>query len=61
MMVGLLDQDGAAAYLSTSGRRVSELRRAGQILAVKDGVEWKFKPADLDAYIDSLPTSAELR
>jgi hypothetical protein len=58
-MVGLLDRDGAAAYLSTSSRRIDELRRGGRLLAVKDGCEWKFTPADLDAYIAKLPTSAE--
>ena len=52
---GLLNREGAAEYLSTSAYRVDGLRRAGTIPAVQDGREWKFRPADLDAYIDSLP------
>lgn len=56
---GLLDRDAAGEYLSTSPRRVDELRRGGRLLAVKDGSEWKYTIADLDAYIDKLPTSAE--
>lgn len=59
MVVGLLDRDGAARYLATSARRIDELRRGGRLLAVKDGVAWRYTIADLDAYIAKLPTSAE--
>lgn len=52
---GLYNKFGAADYLSTSERRVDELRRAGILIAVQDGREWKFRRVDLDTYIDSLP------
>lgn len=58
--MGILDKSGAAAYLSTSARRVDELRRAGRLLAVLDGREFKFRVADLDDYIESLPLSVEV-
>ena len=57
---GLLDRDGAAAYLATSARRIDELRRSGRLLATLDGREWKYTTADLDAYISGLKTSAEV-
>jgi hypothetical protein len=59
-MSGLFSRDGAATYLATSPRRVDELRRAGRLLAVLDGREWKFTAADLDMYIAGLKTSAEV-
>lgn len=59
-MSGLLSKEGAATYLATSTRRVDELRRAGQLLAVLDGREFKYLAADLDTYIAGLKTSAEV-
>lgn len=54
-MKGLYDADGAAAYLSTSQRRIHDLRRAGELAAVQDGREFKFTQDELDRYIESLP------
>jgi|GEM_PF-7017493 excisionase family DNA binding protein len=61
MSGGLKDKFGAAEYLATSPRRVDELRRAGKLLAVADGRTYKYAVTDLDEYIQSLPTSAEVR
>ncbi|QZT61291.1 helix-turn-helix domain-containing protein [Mycolicibacterium austroafricanum] len=58
---GLFNKDSAADYLSTSARRVDELRRAGILIARLDGREWKYARQDLDDYIDSLPTSEPTR
>jgi len=58
---GLFNKDSAADYLSTSARRVDELRRAGILIARLDGREWKYSRQDLDDYIDSLPTSEPTR
>lgn len=55
---GLFDRDQAAEFLSTSARRVDELRRAGVLRAVRDGREFKFTSSALAAYIASLPVSA---
>lgn len=55
---GIKGRGFAAEYLDTSPRRVDELRKAGVLPSVRDGREWKFRIADLDAYIESLPTSA---
>lgn len=52
----LYDADGAAVLLSTTPKRVSELRRAGELPAVKDGKKFKFRRDDLLAYVDRLPT-----
>lgn len=52
---GLFDKDGAADYLSTSARRVDELRRSGDLIAVQDGREFKYRLADLEEYCDGLP------
>jgi hypothetical protein len=60
-MIGLYDKVGAADYLSTSPRRIDELRRAGMLIAVADGRTFKYTRADLDAYVASLPTYAEVR
>lgn len=54
-MKGLFDKTGAGEYLSTSERRVDELRRAGLLTAVQDGREYKYRLADLEEYIYSLP------
>ena len=50
----LYDRDAAAEALSTSPRRIDELRRAGLLLAVQDGRSWKFRHDDLQRYIDGL-------
>lgn len=50
----LYDADGAAELLSTTKRRIHELRRAGELAAVSDGREFKFRATDLQAYIDGL-------
>ncbi|MBN7314999.1 helix-turn-helix domain-containing protein [Mycobacteroides abscessus] len=55
---GLFDRDQAAEFLSTSSRRVDELRRAGALRAVRDGREFKFTSSALAEYIASLPVSA---
>lgn len=54
-MKGLYDKDGAADYLSTSTRRIDELRRAGALTAVQDGREFKYRRTDLDEYCGALP------
>jgi hypothetical protein len=59
-MSGLFDKFGAADYLATSPRRIDELRRAGKLIAVADGRTYKYTVSDLDAFIQSLPTSAEV-
>jgi succinate dehydrogenase/fumarate reductase flavoprotein subunit len=51
---GLYDKDAAAVYLSTSARRIDELRRAGDLVAAVDGREYKYRRRDLDAYCDGL-------
>jgi len=57
---GLVDEEFAASYLAISRRHVAELRRSGRLTAVRVGGRlWRFTVADLDAYIESLPTSAE--
>lgn len=53
----LYDRDGAAEQLSTSARRVDDLRRARLLLAVRDGREWKYTAAELRRYAESLPSS----
>jgi len=55
----LYGRDSAAEQLSTSPRRIDELRRSGRLIAVKDGREWKYTPQDLQRYVDSLKTSVE--
>jgi excisionase family DNA binding protein len=47
---GLYDKDSAADYLSTSDRRIDELRRAGDLIAVRDGREFKYNREALDEY-----------
>lgn len=54
-MKGLYDKQSAADYLSTSERRVDELRRSGELVAVQDGREFKYRRADLDEYCGALP------
>jgi excisionase family DNA binding protein len=52
----LYDAPAAAELLSTSVRRVHELRRAGTLCAVEDGRVMKFTRAELERYIAGLPT-----
>lgn len=52
----LYDEKGAAELLSTTPRRVADLRRAGELVAVKDGRTFKYRADDLQAYVDRLPT-----
>jgi hypothetical protein len=52
----LYDAESAAAVLSIKSKdRVDELRRSGDLIAVKDGREYKYRLADLQSYADSLP------
>ena len=60
-MSGLLDRKAAAEYLACTARRVDDLRREGRLLAVLDGAQWRYRLIHLDAFIESLPTSAEVR
>lgn len=57
----LYDKASAAEALSTSERRVDELRRAGLLVAVQDGREFKYTVAELQRYVDSLDASAPRR
>lgn len=50
----LYDAESAAELLSTTPRRIHELRRAGQLGAVKDGRMLKFRHEDLQNYADRL-------
>ena len=50
----LFDKAAAAEALSTSERRIDELRRSGELNAVQDGREYKFTAAELQRYVDSL-------
>lgn len=50
----LYDAPAAAEMLSTSERRIHELRRAGRLAAVKDGRQLKFFHDELERYINSL-------
>jgi excisionase family DNA binding protein len=52
----LYDTDAAAELLSTSPRRIHELRRAGKLAAVADGRKFKFAADELQRYADSLPS-----
>jgi excisionase family DNA binding protein len=48
---GLLDYEGAAAYLATTTRHVRELWQRREIAAVKVGRLVRFTQEDLDAYV----------
>ncbi|AVJ50252.1 excise [Mycobacterium phage Mendokysei] len=52
----IYDEESAAELLSTTPRRLAELRRAGEIVAVRDGRAYKYRADDLQAYVNSLPT-----
>lgn len=51
----LYTHEAAAELLSTTPRRIHELRRAGELNAVKDGRMFKFTHAELERYAASLP------
>ena len=51
----LYDHNAAAELLSTSPRRIHELRRAGTLAAVQDGRSLKFAKQELERYATSLP------
>ncbi|OBK22517.1 helix-turn-helix domain-containing protein [Mycobacterium asiaticum] len=51
----LYDTPAAAELLSTTERRIHELRRGGQLGAVVDGRKFKFTADELQRYIDRLP------
>ncbi|WP_066904458.1 hypothetical protein [Mycolicibacterium houstonense] len=53
----LYDKTAAAEALSTSERRIDELRRAGILIAVQDGREFKYTADELRRYVDGLATS----
>lgn len=44
----------AALYLGMSEKRIRRLVRLGVIPTIQDGNVWKFRVADLNAYIGSL-------
>jgi excisionase family DNA binding protein len=52
----LYTKQQAATALAMSTGHLNELIRARKIRAVKDGGRVKFTPADLQAYVDSLPS-----
>ncbi|UXA12394.1 helix-turn-helix domain-containing protein [Mycobacterium sp. SMC-8] len=52
----LYDRRSAAETLSTSERRIDELRRAGKLPSVRDGRQYKYRHDDLQRYVDSLAT-----
>jgi excisionase family DNA binding protein len=49
----LLDVAGAARYLSLSPRMIRELRHRRELPVVKMGRLIRFRPADLDNYINA--------
>lgn len=51
----LYDAEGAAELLSTTPKRISELRRAGVLGAVLDGKKYKFTADELQRYAERLP------
>jgi hypothetical protein len=51
----LYDAEGAAEVLSTTPKRISELRRAGVLGAVLDGKKYKFTADELQRYAQQLP------
>lgn len=50
----LYDKSAAAYVLSTSERRIDELRRGGALSSVRDGREYKYTADNLRQYVDSL-------
>ncbi len=55
----LYTKQQAATALAMSAAHLNELIRAGKIRAVKDGGRVKLTTADLQAYVDSLPSLAD--
>lgn len=53
----LYTKQQAATALATSTGRLNDLIRARKITTVQDGGRVKFTSADLQAYVDSLPSS----
>jgi len=53
----LYTKQQAATALAMSTGRLNDLIRAGKITAAQDGGRVKFTSADLQAYVDSLPSS----
>jgi excisionase family DNA binding protein len=52
----LYTKQQAATALGMKTGHLNELLRAKKITAVKDGRRMKFTPADLEAYVDCLPS-----
>jgi len=52
----LYTKQQAATALGMSTGHLKELMRYGKITAVKDGRRMKFRSADLEAYVDALPS-----
>jgi excisionase family DNA binding protein len=48
----LLSADGAARHMGTSRWTVYRLHHAGLLKAVKVGTRFKFRPADIDDYLN---------
>jgi excisionase family DNA binding protein len=55
---GLLDRREAGEYLNCSAKRVDDLRKAGVLVARRDGRAWRYTFDDLDTYIEALTRSA---
>lgn len=55
----LYTKQQAATALAMSTGRLNDLIRARKITAVQDGGRVKFTSADLQAYVDSLPSSGD--
>jgi hypothetical protein len=51
----LMTRDLAAYYISGTRTDIDVLRSTGVLTAVGTGKRLKFRKADLDAYVDSLP------
>ncbi len=56
---GLLDRADAAKYLHISIGTLDNYRRAGAVVAVRNGGRWMYSVRDLDSYIAGLETYAE--
>lgn len=49
---GALDASGAAAYLSVSVRTIQRMTATGELRAVRYGRLVRYRPADLDAWLE---------
>ena len=56
---GLIDADGAAAYLHVSPRTVRKWAQVGKLPSVKLGRSLRFSPAALRTWVDSNARHAE--